>query len=365
LLEITQRGLAFGATDTPEFGAFLMSLHRFVSPLSTLRLDSAEPFDLALRSLQSLWKEGASQNTQTSQRGRAVEALLRAEERNLLAEKMVAAMEFIPELQRVPSSVAEFLCGPWAQVMAFAELDDTENSDDPGEYKELVNALLWSAQPDLTRGNIDKLTKLVPRLLSKLREGLSLIDYPSLKTSVFFDTLMKLHQQAFKPPIKVLESTQTSGLAASLLGNQDHWVVPVEAKASGFMDLSDDDAKSDAAQSHENQTTDLLAKMPSAGKVNREVADMDSVALPNVGMWVELLFKGIWQRTQLTWISPQSTMYLFTSVHGQTQSMTRRSLDKMIATGILRVLSDHSMIDSALDSVVQKAMLNSLDIRLQ
>jgi hypothetical protein len=56
-------------------------------------------------------------------------------------------------------------------------------------------------------------------------------------------------------------------------------------------------------------------------------------------------------------------MYLFTSVHGQTQSMTHRSLDKMIATGILRVLSEHSMVDSALDAVVEKAMLNSLDFR--
>jgi hypothetical protein len=263
--------------------------------------------------------------------------------------------------------VAEFLCGPWAQVMAFAELSNKGNSDDPGEYKELVNVILWSAQPDLTRGNIAKLTKLVPRQLSKLREGLGLIDYPSLKTSVFFDTLMKLHQQAFKPPTKVPEPNQASGLAASLLGNQDHWVAPVEAKASGFLDFPDEEIKLGAIR-HDgdkgNQTVDLLPRIPAANYEKDDSVVVGAVVLPTVGMWVELLLKGFWQRTQLTWISPQCTMYLFTSVHGQTQSMTRRSLDKMMAAGILRVLSEHSMVDSALDAVVEKAMLNSLDIRL-
>jgi hypothetical protein len=45
-----------------------------------------------------------------------------------------------------------------------------------------------------------------------------------------------------------------------------------------------------------------------------------------VGAWVEIAIKGVWQRSQLSWISPQRTMYLFTGAQGQTQSMTRPSL---------------------------------------
>lgn len=348
LMEITQRGLAFGAVEAPEFKAFLMSLYRFVLPLAKQPIESAEPFQLALGKIQDYWQSGLPENSKTNPIETAVQALQHAEARNLLAEKMVAGMEQLPELQRVPASVAEFLCGPWAQVMAFAELKDGATSDDPGQYKELVTALLWSAQPELTRANVAKLTKLVPRLLSKLRDGLTLIDYPTVKTSAFFDVLMKVHQQAFKQPQSVELVQNRTGLSQSLLGDQAHWVAPTEVKASGFMDWIEEPV-------HSTETTDPKA---SGTEIVSQMFE------PTVGIWVELLVKGLWQRTQLTWISPQRTMYLFTSGYGQTQSMSRRSLDKMLASGHLRVLSEQSMVDTALDAVVQKAILNSLDIRL-
>ncbi len=367
LQEITQRGLAYSSTNEPEFGVFLMSLHRFVTPLARLKIEGAQPFEVALTSLKTMWQEALVQSVKPRQLNDAVKALEQAEERNLLAEEMVAAMECLPEMQRVPSSVAEFLCGPWAQVMACADLKHAGSSDDPGQYKDLVNALLWSAQPELTQKNIPKLTKLVPRLLSKLREGLSLIDYPSLKTSAFFDLLMKLHQQAFRSPEQASETVLPLGLTSSLMGNQDHWVAPAEAKASGFMDLPDDLPMSMRPQSKGGARVtppvpfEKSSLNSQADKLRANASDGSALA---VGAWIELLHKGQWQRTQLTWISPQSTMYLFTSVHGQTQSMTRRSLDKLLAIDTLRVVSEQTMLDGALDAVVQKAMLNSLDIRL-
>jgi len=351
LFEITQKGLAFGSVDVPDFGAFLMSLYRCVVPLSKQSIADAEPFALALIKLQAMWQAGSDQNKKNDPKDGAVQALQDAEARNLIARKMVSALESLPELQCVPASVAEFLCGPWAQVMAFAELKHGTATDDPGHYKALVNVLLWSAQPRLAHGNIAKLTKLVPRLLSKLREGLKLIDYPPARTSAFFDILMKLHQQAFKPLSEQAQAAPTRGLAASLMSQHDHWVAPAEAKASGFMDLAEEETQqADLSGARALESSPSTPTMPAL--------------LPTVGTWVELWVKGAWVRTQLTWISPQRTMFLFTSVQGQTQSMSRPSLDKMLQNHTLRVLAERSMIDSALDDVVQQVMLNSLDSRL-
>jgi hypothetical protein len=83
-----------------------------------------------------------------------------------------------------------------------------------------------------------------------------------------------------------------------------------------------------------------------------------------VGSWVELLANGVWSRTQLGWISPQHTMYLFTSVQGKTQSMTKHMLLRLIASDALRPLAERSVVDGALDAVVHTATLNSLDLRL-
>lgn len=360
LQEITQRGLAFDSADAPGFALFIRSLHRYVNPLSRMPIDSAEPFDLALRNLNSMWSEQSVASSQTVQQ--AVQVLGQAEERNLLAEKMVAAMEQIPDMQRVPAAVAEFLCGPWAQVMAYAELNNTEGVEDPGGYKNLVNILLWSAQPELTRQDVAKLTKRVSRLLSKLREGLALIDYPALKTSSFFDLLMKLHQQAFRPMPGESEQ-QTINPRENLLRNHHHWVAPAEAQASGFMDMFEEEAAQSPAQRTDLSSRPMLdSVIPMSSQDNPAQSTVDLEQLV-VGAWVEIGVKGVWQRSQLSWISPKNSMYLFTNVYGGTQSMTRRSLEKLMVTKVFRVVSEQSMVDGALDAVVHTAMLNSLDIR--
>ena len=83
-----------------------------------------------------------------------------------------------------------------------------------------------------------------------------------------------------------------------------------------------------------------------------------------VGAWVEMRIKDVWVRAQLSWASPHGTLFLFTSAYGSTQSMTRRSRDRLLANGTMRVVSDQPVVDGALDAVVQSAMLNSLDLKL-
>ena len=83
-----------------------------------------------------------------------------------------------------------------------------------------------------------------------------------------------------------------------------------------------------------------------------------------VGAWVELWVNEAWVRTQISWASPHGTLFLFTSAHGSTQSMTRRSRDKMWAQGGLRLVSGQPVVDGALDAVLQTAMRNSLSLKL-
>lgn len=343
LNEISQRGLAFGSETDPDFEAFLLSLQRHVSPLAVLNIEGVQPFEAALKQLQQEWDNPEVRETVNSQIQSAAAALGYAEERNLLASQMANNMMKMSGMSRVPVDVLDFLCGPWSHVMAEAQLKAVPGTDDPGAYKALVADLLWSAQPDLTRKDVGRLTKLVPRLLSGLREGLSLIGYPSTKTSVFFDVLMKQHHQAFRPATQE-EAAAPEGLDASLLGSQDHWVAPSEAKASGFMDFADEEV-ADQPKSAPLSLPPQTSTMPLA-----------------VGAWIELYLSGAWQRVQLSWISPHGTMYLFTNVGGKTQSMTQRFYERMLAEGKLRVVSDQSsMVDGALDAVVRTAMRNSID----
>jgi hypothetical protein len=80
-----------------------------------------------------------------------------------------------------------------------------------------------------------------------------------------------------------------------------------------------------------------------------------------LGSWIELQSKGQWSRTQLTWSSPHGTLFLFTNSVGATQSMTRRSRDKLVASGQLRLISGQPVVEEALDAVAKVALRNSLD----
>ena len=349
LQEVSQKGMAFCSVDDPDYKVYIRSLHRHLGPLTNGVIQSSEPFQSALTGLLSEWDDPAAQAAIASQIQSVVAVLSYAEKRNALAEQMSNRLKGIPAVHKIPPAVLDFLTGPWSVVMAEAELKDRTGADDPGGYKGLVSELLWSAQPDLTRRDIDRLTKMVARLLSGLREGLRLIGYPSIKTSAFFDVLMKLHQQAFRSgPLEAQESAP-AGLAASLLGSQEHWVGPVEAKVSGFMVFPDE------------VPPQSPATMPL--RPTRVLPLSSTIGALDVGAWIEMQSKTATQRLQLSWVSPQGTMYLFTSARGKTQSMSRKLLERLFSEGQLQVVSGRStVLDGALDEVVHSALLNSLDV---
>lgn len=357
--EIAQRSLAFEAPDSPGLTSFLLPLQSMLGSLAEVQIEDAGVFEQALQQLVQAWDERTQQKQQKQQNmALAVQALQQAEQRSLLAEIVSTEIRLKSAAAKADAGVLAFLCGPWAQVVAHAQLADAAGATDPGHYRELIVPLLWSSQPALTRTNIAKLTRLVPKLLAKLREGLNLIDYPTLKTSVFFELLMNLQQQAFRPQANASQPPKAPGLQPSLLLANDPWLAPEEAKASGFMELSDElTPLPEAAPVYLTPEVDTLQV--------EVVTDLPQMLTPDanltVGAWVELKVKDAWVRTQLSWASPHGTLFLFTSAYGTTQSMSRRSRDKLIAAGTMRVVSSQPVVQGALDAVVQAAMLNSLD----
>jgi hypothetical protein len=174
---------------------------------------------------------------------------------------------------------------------------------------------------------------------------------------------MRLHQQAFKPDAKPHEPHKFDGLHPSLLRDADQWIAPAEAKASGFMEMLDGVPAFPLAAAVQSSAAPVPPVARPAEVMDRATVASADFSLP-VGAWVELETSGSWVRTQLSWASPHGTLFLFTSVYGNTQSMTRRLRDKLLVTGAMRLVSGQPVVDGALDAVVQAAMLNSMEIKL-
>ena len=186
-----------------------------------------------------------------------------------------------------------------------------------------------------------------------------MIDYPATQTSAFFDLLIKLHQQAFRvAPAGAPEPGSKPARKVVLRDDDEPWIAPSEARESGFMESAVDSVADDHPVT-DAEPADMLA----ATQASEPVSPMD-VSRMAIGAWVELLVAGSWERTQLSWASPHGTLFLFTNAYGGTQSMTRRSLDKLLTQGAMRVISQQTVVEGALDAVAQVAMRNSVDVKL-
>lgn len=354
---LTNRSLAYSSENEEGFGRFSKLIANAVRVLVGGTGDAAS-FARVLRKLEDSWQR--EEELQRKLHEEAAKALLHAEQRNLLAQRFAEDFQSRIKDKDVPELIGAFLRGPWAQVMAESQLRCTDGADDPDGFLALVDDLVWSVQLRLARRNRPRLVQLVPNLLVKIRQGLQLVGYPEERIPVFFDELITLHEKAFEGPRMSAEATQeavpgveqdssaaiTDMQTDDASGDSMFWLGEQEATESGY--LSDDvDLEIDALHS--------LTSDAGADSNSWSVTDL------NTGSWVELMVNGTLIRAQLTWVSPHRTLFMFVSGRGLAHSMSRRTIDRRRAQGLIRLVSDGNVVGGALDAVAQTALRNNQD----
>jgi hypothetical protein len=365
--EITQRSLAFENVGSKGLTRFLATLDDVAQLFLRADVNVSTLFETALEVLtpeDPPRSEGAERD---QARGRAVATLVRAEQRFMLADKVAQELMTRPDFAKADPRVQQFVCGPWAQVIAQARLEPVgdlspERLSPDLRYMGVLSDLLWSSRVSKASRNRVRLARLIPGLLRTLREGLQTIDYDAAASREFFSTIMVLHEAGLKGEADT-GNTATGGrlvasppeetagsFPASAPPPAQPWMGPSETADTGFMSEPFlEPAQDDFADTQPQFDADPASPVgPGAAKLE-------------AGAWVSLQNDdgAPAQRLQLTWSSPHGTMYLFNGPNGQTVSMTRRSFDKLSLAGRLTLVAAHSVVDDALDGVVDVAVLNS------
>jgi hypothetical protein len=350
---MTHRSLAFSSEEAPGYARFQKAFDNAVSVL-TGGLGDAATFARILRKLEDAW--GREEVEQRQRAADAAKSLMHAEQRNLLAQRLSKQFDERLDGLEVPEMVIAFLRGPWAQVVAEAQLNFADGSVDPGGYHGLVEDLVWSVQLRLTRRNRARLVQMVPDMLVKMRKGFELISYPQERMAAFFDALISFHEQVFdsaRAPLSRESETMSDSLAATgdaesraMAGKaDDFWMVDSETTDSGFLE------DGDLEQGLQAQRASVV------GTPEQAFWSVDSLT---TGSWVDLALAGSWVRAQLTWVSPQRTLFMFISGSGMAHSMSLRTMDRLKASLLIRLVSDGRVMDNALDAVAQTALNNDL-----
>lgn len=362
LLEaLTQRSLGFQSHADEGFAELLQSVGAAVRSINRVQV-SEETFARLLKRLRRRWEQDDARKLQ--RRADAACALLHAEQRQTLAERLAAEHRQRWQGKDVPEFVQRFLSGPWAQAVAEAQLAPAPAGEPVEPLDGVADELVWSVQPALIRRDMDRLGRLVPRLVGQLRQGLDRIGYPVELTGAFLDALVALHEKAFDVPtltqVPFIELTDV--------------VAPERAPLDAMAEAATEVDGAAAVTGHEHRREAAPAAAPEtfwiAGQAAQDAGFVEAASGPiplealvpadlGTGAWVDLKVQDAWVRAQLTWTSPRGGLYMFISSRGLAHSMTRRTLDRLLGQDALRIVSTGGVVEHALDAVALQALRNT------
>ena len=376
LLEaVTAKSLAFASESDEGFAEFMQDLEVAAVRLTNDKAIGSLDFASLLKNFED--RQTARNQAVVESQKLAVKALMQAEQRYLLAEKIAAEICERRDFVAGNAIIATFVTGPWAQVMAHERL--AMESNPSGKHKAVFSLalgdLMWSADVAQASRYRKRLVKIIPGMMDAVREGLLSIDYPLSLSKGFFDELMGLHEQALSAPPEKIEAVRKNSLtpgnsffSTDVRNSRNPWLQSSEALQSGFMDFADT-----TEQAHEPvSNTRVIAASPVATATSNPVfVDLQDTrpllseeALDiQPGAWVDLVAGNQWVRARLIWISPHGTLFMFSSTGGRSHSMTARMLKHCVAQGRFKLVSQQGLLDGALDTVAQTAMRNSVQSR--
>jgi hypothetical protein len=277
----------------------------------------------------------------------ALEALQRAERRELLEQTLSKRLvdQMVP--LRTSPTVRRFVTGAWAKVLAEAMLRYGEQAETTRGYIKLVDELLWSVQlPDHPQSR-QRLLSLLPTLLQRLRAGMALINLPAPEQQVVLDELMAIHTEALRPGTRGGAAALTPEEIVQRMRDE---VLPPTTGHGAFSDSVID------LSSMETVPAEMLPTQPVGDEADDPGKRVEAL---RAGDTLRLFLRGRWARVQLLWRSDRSLYFLFADeVPGRTHSVTRRALERLGSAGLLQALEDKALVQRAADSLMRELSLN-------
>jgi hypothetical protein len=402
---VTNRSLGFATEREEGYEPFVESVEKSIALLHK-KTTAGEAVPMAfgdvMDRLAAVWERLDAQDK--IRREEAAKALLHAEQRNTIAQFLAQSFRDQADPLDIPQIVVDFACGPWAHAVAESQLRCTDGRTDPEGYQELVAELFWSVQPSKAKRNRKRLVQLIPGMLAKLRQGLTVIEFPPERITDFFAGLIELHEAALEgqrpktaaepgfdpeqtmsfsdPQLQVdradLEALYAASSQAPLDAVSSTQSGEEEGSDSLFEDFPSSRLDESDAKAAKDQVWLAQSEVDGAGFVNELAVMPVDVTVPAnrtsepipmtpeatmsipIGSWVELMLEGVWIRAQLTWASPMRSLFMFVSRGGKAHSMSKRTMDKLCSQGMIRLVSDGHLVDKALDAVAQTALKNSV-----
>ena len=278
-----------------------------------------------------------------------IEALKRAERRELLEQHLTQRLVDQMVRVRTTPAIRRFVTGAWARVIAIEMLGQGDHSESALAAFKAVDDLLWSLRiPDHPQSR-QRLVALLPGLLQRVRAGMEQVALPEPERRRVLDDLMAAHTEGLRPGGGSSGALSPDEIVQRLRDETDADVAtPPRSFSDSVIDLS----------SMETVPVDVLPSGSLGGLGEGDAGER--VEAMRAGDRYRVFYGGAWRRVQLLWRSDRGLFFHFSgdgAAGGRNngRSITRRALDKAASAGLVQPLESRPMVQRAADRLAREA----------
>lgn len=303
-------------------------LNEFIDDLS-LFAELLEEFT-AFYEQQQKREETVDKRTRETEEGKARAELARAMVQQTLNRRLTG--------RQLPLVVVKLLQDAWRNVLYIHCLKEGTESESWKQAVKVVDAVIWSVQPQPGADWQTRLKDVAPKLSNSLKKGLAAVNYDSLTTETLLRELMQVHMSMLKgqetPTVSVVDA---SAAVASAPGQ-------VDAKEV---------ATADAAKIESVVLPKEELIQPVSSGLPSDDPNVLIVSRLNVGSWIEFIEEEKQDRHKLVARIRSVDKLIFANRRGiKVSEMSGDKLALDMSLGRARLVEEGQFIDRALESVI-------------
>lgn len=275
-----------------------------------------------------------------------IESLQRSERRRQVQAQVQQRMQEQFTRSPVGPATRHWLLSAVAQQIAESMLQDGADSAATAALTRNVDDLLWSLHPPEHPASRQRLVKLLPGLIGRMRAAMAQGGVSPAEEQAVLAEMEAAHRAALWPAPGAAREAETPEEIVRRLREEtfDVDAAPRREFGDSVLDLSTLD-------------TVPASLMPdgvgTAGdeRAERERRAQAAVAALAPGRAVRLLLQCHWHDAQLLWRSADAELLLFAGRAGQRHALTRRALERLHAEGLALLDAPGSLVQRAVDAL--------------
>jgi len=244
---------------------------------------------------------------------------------------------------KIPKLIYDFLVDRWKDVLTSVGMRSGCSGQAWTACLDVIDDLIWSVQPKLMASERQELTRSIPKLIKRLREGLKFISTDDKVVTTFLDQLGTLHLKCLKGGDELVNKKDPLDDIDALLAEME----------SGEADSGNPFAADLPAGDFEyfSGTEDFtMIKLTPEVKRSRQYPVVRDMAM---GTWVEFVDGEKTRRGKLSWKCDFTGDYTFVDRRFRlVADISTSDLVKRLENKTALVVTDVPLLDKAIDAVI-------------